>query len=216
MNLGGSPTRFLFGQTSDQAPDFLRDCRPPAIRSTLPTPVQTTRRQAMSVSGFTMTRRSAHRGQRRRSVVQKSRSKQFNGGRGRLRFSTASCWRQASTSSAVSLRVLKKTLTAARRTRRIRPRFTFVAWGSFMLAAPAGRRRKLLICTVIGFCLPTGRSTPQSARITGSVNMTSSTLSNAPLGIISDAPSGPAHHYAHALPAEIVRGRHLSQAARSG
>ena len=34
---------------------------------------------------------------------------------------------------------------------------TTVAWGSFMLAAPAGRRRKLLICTVIGFCLPTGQ-----------------------------------------------------------
>ena len=71
--------------------------------------------QPMTVSGFTMTRRSVHRGQRRRSVVQNSRSKEFNGGRGRLRFSTASCWRKASTSSAVSLRVLKKTRTAARR-----------------------------------------------------------------------------------------------------
>jgi hypothetical protein len=38
-----------------------------------------------------------------------------------LRFSTATCWRKASTSSAVSLRVRKKTLTAARGIRRIRP-----------------------------------------------------------------------------------------------
>jgi len=50
-----------------------------------------------------------------RSSEQPIRSKECNGGRGRLRFSTAPGWRKASTSSAVSLRVLKKTLTAAKR-----------------------------------------------------------------------------------------------------
>src|SRR6187399_1658721 len=91
----------LAGQTSDQTPDFLRDRRPPAARSRSPARVQTKPAgcQPMTVSGFTITRRSVHRGQRRRSVVQNNRSKEFSGGRGRLRFSTATCWRKASTSS---------------------------------------------------------------------------------------------------------------------
>src|SRR6185295_15606852 len=45
--------------------------------------------QPTTVSGFTMTRTSAQREQMRRRVVQKSRSTEFKGGRGRLRLSTA-------------------------------------------------------------------------------------------------------------------------------
>ena len=63
----------------------------------------------MTVTGFTMTTTLAHRGQRRRKVFQNSRSKEFSDGRGPLRFNTATCWCKASTSSAVSRRVLKKT-----------------------------------------------------------------------------------------------------------
>ena len=87
---------------------------------------------------LTMTRRSAHRGQRRRRVVQKCRSQELNGGRGRLRFSTASCWRKASTSSAVSLRVLKKTLTAARRGKTNSTTIHLCSMGKFH----AGRARR--------------------------------------------------------------------------
>ena len=42
--------------------------------------------------------------QKRRSVIQNSRSHEFNGGRGRFRLRTASCCRSAMTSSAVAAR----------------------------------------------------------------------------------------------------------------
>src|SRR5688572_14817347 len=51
MNLRGSPSRVLFGQTSDQTPDFLRDRRPPATRSRPPTPVQTKTRAVPADDG---------------------------------------------------------------------------------------------------------------------------------------------------------------------
>jgi hypothetical protein len=44
-----------------------------------------------TVSGFTMTRTSDHRGHICRSVAQKKRSQRFSEGRGRLRLSTATC-----------------------------------------------------------------------------------------------------------------------------
>ncbi len=52
MNLRGSPGRVLFGQTSDQTPDFLRDRRPPAARSRPPTPVQTKTGAVPADDGF--------------------------------------------------------------------------------------------------------------------------------------------------------------------
>ncbi len=67
----------------------------------------------MTVSGFTMTRTSVQRDQERRRVVQKSRSKEFKGGRGHFRLRTATCCRKAKTSSAVSLRPRKKMRMAA-------------------------------------------------------------------------------------------------------
>src|ERR1035437_5950746 len=60
-----------------------------------------------------MTSTSVQRDQKWRRVVQKSLSKEFNIGRGRLRLSTATCCRRARTSRAVSLRLRKKTRTAA-------------------------------------------------------------------------------------------------------
>jgi len=70
--------------------------------------------QATTVSGFTMTRTSVQRGQKWRKVVQTRRSREFNGGRGRLRLSTATCCQRARTSRAVSLRLRKKTRITAR------------------------------------------------------------------------------------------------------
>ena len=49
----------------------------------------------MTVSGLTMTRISAQRGQQSRSLVQKNLSSRFNCGRGRLRLKTADCCRNA-------------------------------------------------------------------------------------------------------------------------
>jgi hypothetical protein len=54
----------------------------------------------MTVSGWTMTRTPVLRDQKVRSVVQKSRSREFSVGRDRLRLSTATCRRRARTSSA--------------------------------------------------------------------------------------------------------------------
>ena len=50
--------------------------------------------------------------QMRRSVVQNNRSREFRGGRGRWRFSTATCCRRARISRAISLRERKKTRSA--------------------------------------------------------------------------------------------------------
>jgi hypothetical protein len=62
----------------------------------------------MDVSGFTMTRTSFQRAHVSRKTVQKSRSRALKGGLGRVRLRTATCWRRASTSSAVSARLRKK------------------------------------------------------------------------------------------------------------
>jgi len=74
-----------------------------------------------TVSGLTMIRTSAQRGQTRRRAVQKNRSTGFNRGRGRFRSSTASCCRRARISSAVSTRLQKKTRTTAGRARMLAP-----------------------------------------------------------------------------------------------
>jgi hypothetical protein len=68
--------------------------------------------QPTTVSGFTITRTSDHRGHRFRKAVQKKRSRQFSVGRGRLRLRTATCWPKARTSSAVSIRLRTKTRPA--------------------------------------------------------------------------------------------------------
>ena len=70
--------------------------------------------QPTTVSGFTMTRTSDHRGHMCRRAVQKKRSRRFSKGRGRFRLSTATCCRKARTSSEVSTRLRKNTRMAAR------------------------------------------------------------------------------------------------------
>ena len=67
-----------------------------------------------TVSGFTITRTSDHRGHMCRRVVQKKRSRRFREDRGRFRLSTATCCRRARTSREVSTRLRKKTRRAAR------------------------------------------------------------------------------------------------------
>ena len=65
--------------------------------------------QPTTLSGFTITRTSDHRGHTFRNPVQKKRSRRVSLGRGRLRLRTATCWRKARTSTAVSIRLRKKT-----------------------------------------------------------------------------------------------------------
>jgi hypothetical protein len=73
-----------------------------------------TRCHRITVSGFTMTKTSDHRGQMFRRVVQNKRSRRLREGRRRLRLSTATCCRSARISSEVSRRLRKKTRKAAR------------------------------------------------------------------------------------------------------
>ncbi len=70
--------------------------------------------QRTTISGFTMTSTSDHRGQTCGKMVQNKRSKQFSAGRVRFRLKTATCCRRARTSSARSARQRKNMRTAAR------------------------------------------------------------------------------------------------------
>jgi hypothetical protein len=74
-------------------------------------------KQATTVSCLTITSTSLQRDQVTRKTVQKSRSRRRNGGLGRFRFKTATCWRRAKTSTATSVRLWKKTRVAAMRAR---------------------------------------------------------------------------------------------------
>src|SRR5215469_5763607 len=64
--------------------------------------------QPTTVSGLTITSASRQRDQLVRKIIQKSRSRDRNGGRGRFVFSTATCWRSAMISTAISVRIWKK------------------------------------------------------------------------------------------------------------
>jgi hypothetical protein len=66
------------------------------------------------LTGLTMTRTSVHRDYKCCRAVQKSRSKEFKHSGGRFRLRTATCCRRARISRVVSLRLRKKTRTAAR------------------------------------------------------------------------------------------------------
>jgi hypothetical protein len=70
-----------------------------------------------TVSGLTTKSASFQRDQVARRTVQNSRSRGCNGGLGRFRFRTATCWRRARTSTAISVRLWKKTRAAAIRAR---------------------------------------------------------------------------------------------------
>jgi hypothetical protein len=68
----------------------------------------------ITVAGFTMARTSDHRGHTLRSMIQKSRLRRLSTGRRRFRFSTATCWRRASTSKETSRRLRKKSAITAK------------------------------------------------------------------------------------------------------
>jgi hypothetical protein len=72
---------------------------------------------ATTVSGLTITSASFQRDQVARKIVQNSRSIGRNDGLGRLRFRMATCWRSARTSTAISVRLWRKTRAAAIRER---------------------------------------------------------------------------------------------------
>jgi hypothetical protein len=78
-------------------PERARDCHFQKSRNPA-------RCQPTTVSGFTATRTSAHRDQMQCRVIQISRSKRFNRGRGRFRLRRTSCCRKARISRAVSFR----------------------------------------------------------------------------------------------------------------
>jgi hypothetical protein len=110
VNLGSAPVGIVLGQASDQIPDFLRDPGSSATWTRPPPPVES-KAGAMPADDslwFDNEEDSAQRDQRRRRVVQKKRSPEFKGGRGRWRLSTATCWRRARISRAVSPRERKK------------------------------------------------------------------------------------------------------------
>ena len=103
------------GRASDQSEENVRLGRP--IRR-LDRQRQYSRKparcQVITVAGFTIAKAPDHRGYTFRSMIQNSRSSRFNTGRRCFRFSTATCWRRASTSNEMSRRLRKKTAKAAR------------------------------------------------------------------------------------------------------
>src|SRR5215468_4112243 len=116
VNLGCTPSGILFRHLADQGANLLGDLRPATARSRMPAPVEpeTSPMPADDGLGFDNLEDIHPAGQQRDRVVQKSRSRAFRGGRGRLRFSTANCCRRARTSSATSARSWKKTRMAER------------------------------------------------------------------------------------------------------
>jgi hypothetical protein len=96
--------------------DTLADPRPAPALSGSPAPVEAKAGSMPPDDGLRFhdeqhVRPSGHRCRR---VVQKKRSRRVNVGRGRWRFSTATCCRSARTSRAVSLRLQTNTRSAAR------------------------------------------------------------------------------------------------------
>jgi hypothetical protein len=121
VDLRSSTIRVLSRQALDQSANPLGNLGSAAAWPASPAPIETeaARCQSTTVSGFTRTRTSDQRDQHWPSIVQKSRSQGFSFGRGRFRFSTATCWRRARTSRAVSLRLRKKTRMATKKERMI-------------------------------------------------------------------------------------------------
>src|ERR1700686_2038228 len=118
-----------------------------------------------TVSGFTMSSTSDHRGHRCRRVVQKKRSKRVNVGRGRWRLSTATCCRSARTSRAVSLRLQTNTRSAARieNTNSSMTRPCFITWCRWN--QPTAPDRNLLILKHDVALAPHRRSRPACRQV---------------------------------------------------
>ena len=84
MDLGGAPSRILFGQAGDQVLEFLGNPRSTALRSRAPAAIEAEAGtcHAMTVAGLTIRRTSDQWGHKRWRMVQKSRSQAWRGGRG--------------------------------------------------------------------------------------------------------------------------------------
>src|ERR1035437_228978 len=111
VDLGGSPIRVLIGQASDQNTNLIGDFRSAAAWPGSPTPVQTETGAVPADDGLGLhdDEDIGPAGPRAAKGRPEERSKEFNS----LRLSTATFCRRARTSMAVSLRLRKKTRTAA-------------------------------------------------------------------------------------------------------
>ncbi len=106
MDFRRSPTGVLLSELTNQFAEVIRDFRSAGAAARFPPQYRRkpARCHAMTVSGLTMRSASLQPDQNRWSAIQNSRSKEFNGGRGRFRLRTATCCRSAMTSTAVAVR----------------------------------------------------------------------------------------------------------------
>ena len=120
MDFRRSPVGIFLCQAPDQDANFLADSRSPATLSGPPPPIEaeTGAMPADDGVGFSLMSASAKRDQSCCNKTRNNRSGALKRGRGRLRFSAPSCWRRASTSRAVSVRLRTNTRTTIRKARR--------------------------------------------------------------------------------------------------
>lgn len=115
VDLRSAPTVVLFGQTTNEIPDFVCDPESSAApsRTQAPIPAESSAMPTTTVSGLTMSNTFFERDQNRRSVIQNKRSDIFRLARGRFRLRTATCCRRARISIARSVRDRKYAATSA-------------------------------------------------------------------------------------------------------
>lgn len=116
MNSRSTPTRVLFSQAANQRSDF-RGCSRPAAVSLRPPPPEESESRPVPADDRLGLHDDQHIGHKRRKVVQNHRPTVRIRGRGRFRWSTASCCRRARISRALSARLRKKIRTVAARLR---------------------------------------------------------------------------------------------------
>ena len=119
MDLGGSPSRILSGQTSNQRAHFIADLWSASAPTRSPAPVQPKAGPMPSYHCFGFDDKE-HILPARPKAVQEDPEQpvaRVQGGRGRFRLRAASCCRRARTSSAVAARQRKKTRMAAKSAR---------------------------------------------------------------------------------------------------
>jgi hypothetical protein len=94
MDLGGYAARIVVRQASDQLTYLLRDPRPTAVRAGTPAPIETEAGTVPSDGGLGLDddeNLTLARPKEAKGAVQNKRLPTCKDGRGRLRFSTASC-----------------------------------------------------------------------------------------------------------------------------
>jgi hypothetical protein len=139
VNLGSAPLGILLRQASDQIPDLSRDPWPSAARTRPSAPVES-KTGAMPADhslGFDNEEDLGPAGPDATGVIQNNRSPACRDGRGRWRLSTATCWRRARISRAVSLRERKKTWRAQHSEEQLDHEVTVVARAANPMARSA-------------------------------------------------------------------------------